>query len=110
MGETEKDKDEDKEKDKESDSEKAEKKLPSSVLARARSFASPYTPLIILGSIGAIMSGGIFPVWGVLFAETIDLLFRGVLPCTEDNIPFPDFNTCEEYWTDFADSMRDRSF
>ena len=53
----------------------------------------------------------VFPMWGVLFSETINLLFRRVERCPDDNndIPFG-FDTCEDYWKDVRDDMQDRSF
>lgn len=49
-------------------------------------------------------------MWGVLFSETIDLLFRRVEPCSEpDNIPFG-YATCFDYRNQIAEDMQDRSF
>ena len=51
-------------------------------------------------------------MWGVLFSETIDVLFRRVEPCfneDEATIP-PGFETCEDYWKFAADDMQERSF
>jgi ABC-type multidrug transport system fused ATPase/permease subunit len=46
-----------------------------------------------------------------LFAETIDLLFRRVELCDLDTVEEElGFLTCEDYWSDFADSMQQRSF
>ena len=36
--------------------------------ARARSLAKPDSMYLLVGSIGAIMAGGVFPMWGILFA------------------------------------------
>lgn len=80
-------------------------------LARARQLAAPDTIYLILGSIGALFAGSVFPMWGLLFAETIDLLFRPVYAC-DDATAQEDFgfDTCEDYWDDTADGMRSRSF
>lgn len=101
--------------------------------ARARSMAKEDSFYFLIGIIGAVFSGGgestrsslsrspdclvlipflytVFPMWGVLFSETINLLFRRVLPCEEpDNIPL-DHATCQDYWDDIADDMQERSF
>ena len=102
---------------------------------RARSMASQDSFYFLIGLIGAIFSGGgksmclslvlsrekvrfltpkfyleVFPMWGVLFSETIDLLFRRVEPCDNAGFIPQNFTTCEEYWEDMADDMQDRSF
>jgi len=77
---------------------------------RARSMAAPDKCYLLFGSIGAIMAGAVFPLWGVLFSETIDLLFQRVLPCEEGNIPEPGFTSCEQYWQDTAEEMREGSY
>mmetsp|Transcript_27728 Transcript_27728/g.64321 ORF Transcript_27728/g.64321 Transcript_27728/m.64321 type:complete len:1378 (-) Transcript_27728:703-4836(-) len=81
-------------------------------MERARQLASPDMFYIFIGSIGAVMAGGGFPMWGVLFSETINILYRRVLPCdNDDGEPIPQgFDTCEDYWQDIADDMRDSSF
>ena len=38
---------------------------------RARQLASPDVSFMLLGSVGAIMAGGVFPVWGILFARKL---------------------------------------
>ena len=78
---------------------------------RARSMATPDLSYMLIGAVGAVLAGGIFPIWGVLFSETMDLLFRRVEVC-----PYPDgtivggFDSCEEYWQATADDLKDRSF
>lgn len=39
---------------------------------RARQLAKPDVSYMLLGSIGAIMAGGVFPVWGILFARKLN--------------------------------------
>ena len=79
--------------------------------SRARAMAAPDAAYMLFGAFGAILAGGVFPMWGVLFAETIALLFERVEVC-----PFPDgsipggFATCEDYWQDIADDLRESSF
>ena len=50
-------------------------------------------------------------MWGVLFSETIDLLFKPVFKCpaADGTIPLG-FPTCQDYWDDIGDDMQDRSF
>lgn len=45
---------------------------------RARQLAAPDVSFMLLGSVGAIMAGGVFPVWGILFARKCQLLLPGV--------------------------------
>lgn len=79
---------------------------------RARQLASPEIPYMELGSAGAIMAGGVFPVWGILFAQTIDLLSRRVEACPEpiDGNITAGYSSCEDCWSKFADGMQQRSF
>ena len=89
--------------------------------SRARKLASPDINFMIIGAIGSLMAGSVFPLWGLLFSETIDLLFRPIFKCTglEDETPicppsFADecmqYGSCEEYWRTSADIMQDDSF
>jgi len=48
--------------------EEAEKNAFS--LKRAREMASPDSFYMLIGSIGAIFAGGVFPSWGIMFAQT----------------------------------------
>jgi len=79
---------------------------------RAREMASPDALYLLIGCIGALLAGSVFPLWGVLFSETINLLFQQVAVCPDvvtGGIP-EDFPTCEAYWDDVADDMRKTSF
>jgi ATP-binding cassette subfamily B (MDR/TAP) protein 1 len=87
-----------------------EKELGAFSLARARQMAAPDAGYLIAGSIGAIMAGSVFPMWGLLFAETIDLLFRRVFDCDNALLDELGFETCEDYWDQTAEEMRQRSF
>lgn len=79
--------------------------------ARARKLASPDSFFIMIGGIGAVMAGGVFPSWGVIFSETIDLLFRRVEVCPDANGDIIDgFDSCPEYWQSVADEIQDGSF
>jgi len=92
--------------------EEAEKKAFSA--SRAWEMAAPDVGFMFIGAIGSVMAGGVFPAWGVMFAETIDLLFRRVEQCTPDNLvlfqPLGDFSACEDYYRFVADDMRDLSY
>jgi len=79
-------------------------------ITRARAMSKPDVTFMFLGAIGAIMAGGVFPSWGILFAETIDLLFRPVFDCTPEFLAANAFDTCEEYWQYIAHDMRQQSF
>lgn len=49
--------------------------------------------------------------FSAVIIETIDLLFRRVQPCQDDlQAELYGFDTCEVYWSKFADSMQQRSF
>lgn len=80
-------------------------------LKRARQMASPDTAWMLAGAIGAVAAGGVFPLWGVLFSQTIDLLFRRVEACPlpDDSIP-GGFPSCQAYQDDIAQDMRTTSF
>jgi len=77
---------------------------------RARQMAAPDTKFILAGAIGAVICGGVFPLWGILFSETINLLFTPVLKCNDSTGVPPPFLTCEDYWNSTADYMRTESF
>jgi len=80
-------------------------------LARAREMSKPDVTFMFFGAIGAIMAGGVFPSWGVLFAETIHLLFRPVNDCTPEFLAANNaFEGCQEYWQYIAHDMRHQSF
>jgi len=79
-------------------------------LARARTLASPDSLYLLIGSLGALMAGSIFPAWGLLFAETIELLFRPVTSCTAASLNVTGFATCEDEWNFHADEMKEQSF
>jgi ATP-binding cassette subfamily B (MDR/TAP) protein 1 len=76
-------------------------------LARARRMASPDASFMLVGAAGAVMAGGVYPAWGVVLGETVNLLFQRVEPCTVGNIGS---ETCTEYQQGIAHSMRHRSY
>lgn len=53
------------------------------------------------------------PAVGVLFSNTIALLYTRVIDCSSDDspiLPALGLDTCEEYWAVQANEMRDKSF
>jgi ATP-binding cassette, subfamily B (MDR/TAP), member 1 len=89
----------------------AEEEKKSFSVARARQMAKPDVSYLFIGALGAVICGGIFPTWGILFAQTIGLLFTPVLPCPQPDgtVPAP-FASCDAYWSSTADAMRERSY
>lgn len=93
--------DEDLEKDK-------EKELSS----RARVMARDDYGLFLIGSIGAVLSGLVYPGWGVVFAFMIELFFHPVFPCDDSSGSFTNlfdnktYKTCQEYWDYEADTLK----
>lgn len=87
-----------------------EEEKPISVAQRARSLAKPDIGYILIGAIGAVLFGGVFPMWGLLFAETIDLLFRRVEVCPAEDGSFFGFDSCQDYWESIATDIREGSF
>lgn len=72
---------------------------------RARLMAKQDTVYFIVGSIGAVFAGLVFPAWGIIFAYMIELLYKPIFPCDESILP-----DCDAYWNSEADSMRTLSF
>lgn len=57
------------------------------------------------------MAGGVFPMWGLLFSETINLLFRLVAPCDTDMDALElGFESCQAYWDFTKEDMQQKSF
>mgnify|MGYP001179671279 CR=1 FL=1 len=61
---------------------------------------------IALGISGAMGAGAVFPLWGIMFALMIDLLFAPVLFC---DVSLPN-QQCQSDWNEQADSLRDDSY
>eukprot|EP00980_Cylindrotheca_fusiformis_P009868 scaffold2184_cov128-Cylindrotheca_fusiformis.AAC.14 len=80
-------------------------------LKRARTLASPDVLYYLFGSLGMIMSGCVYPMWGLLFAETIDLLFRVTFKCDDGFLARnEEYATCQDYWNDKAQTLEDDSY
>ena len=89
--------------------------------SRARKLAAPDTSYMIIGAFGALMTGSVFPLCGMMFSETINLLFRPIFKCTGaagktpicpeiSNVVCVQYETCDEYWNASADILQDDSF
>jgi ATP-binding cassette, subfamily B (MDR/TAP), member 1 len=80
---------------------------------RARAMARPDVLFLLVGVVGAVFSGGVFPMWGVLFSETMDILFRPISNCPLDDVTnaIPNgLESCDAYWQQAADDMRSQSY
>lgn len=82
---------------------------------RARALARGDWPLFLLGGFGGVLSGLVYPGWGVVFAYMIELLYHPIFPCddssgsfTLNNVTY--FDTCQDYWKNEADYLRQYSF
>ena len=75
---------------------------------RVRVLASGDQYYILVGGIGAVLAGLMFPACGFVFAYMIELLFTPVFVCDGDN-PVESFPDCDAYWRSEADRMQDLS-
>jgi ATP-binding cassette subfamily B (MDR/TAP) protein 1 len=87
-----------------------EEELSSFNLSRARKMAAPDAFYLLVGSLGALFAGSIFPMWGLLFGEMIELLFRPVFDCDDEFLEEYGFPSCEEYVDSQAQWMKERSY
>ena len=60
---------------------------------------------MLIGVLGAAFAGAIFPLWGVMFAYMLDLLFTPVQFCDAQVTPA----VCQNIWNSIADNMLDDS-
>jgi ATP-binding cassette subfamily B (MDR/TAP) protein 1 len=74
---------------------------------RARLLASSDKFYFLVGGIGALFFGLMFPSWGFVFAYMIEILYTAV----EDCPPVPEIvsGDCDAYWNFVADDMQDQS-
>jgi len=81
---------------------------------KARTLSKGDESYFVIGSIGALLAGLMFPGWGFAFAYMMELLYHPVPYCnTESDTPVPPpppFSTCEEFWNSEADSMEELSY
>eukprot|EP00549_Striatella_unipunctata_P025532 CAMPEP_0118702986 /NCGR_PEP_ID=MMETSP0800-20121206/18252_1 /TAXON_ID=210618 ORGANISM="Striatella unipunctata, Strain CCMP2910" /NCGR_SAMPLE_ID=MMETSP0800 /ASSEMBLY_ACC=CAM_ASM_000638 /LENGTH=1104 /DNA_ID=CAMNT_0006604361 /DNA_START=179 /DNA_END=3493 /DNA_ORIENTATION=- len=84
-------------------------------MSRARKFAAQDMNFLLIGAVGAVLAGAVFPTWGIMFGQMIDLLFQPVFPCNEDEgsiFPIVElgYASCDEYISSVVDDMRDTSY
>merc|ERR1740136_538472 len=78
---------------------------------KARSLALEDWHWMVIGGLGAILAGAVFPAWGIMFGLLIDVLFTPIYLCPDsDELIMSQFGTCQAYWNHEADEMRDRSY
>jgi ATP-binding cassette, subfamily B (MDR/TAP), member 1 len=89
----------------------AEEETKAFSASRARRMARPDAGFLLIGAVGALLTGGIFPMWGLAYSQTLGLLFTPVVPCPlpDGVIPAP-LTSCEDYWSSTADYMQHRSY
>eukprot|EP00980_Cylindrotheca_fusiformis_P015007 scaffold4127_cov126-Cylindrotheca_fusiformis.AAC.3 len=79
-------------------------------LKRARQLAAPDIGYYLFGSVGMIMAGCVFPLWGIMLAEMISLLFRLTDKCDDSFLTSNGFATCQDYWNHKAHTLQDDSY
>jgi len=77
---------------------------------RARLLAMQDAPCFLIGSVGALIAGVVFPSWGTMFALMIRLLFQPVPLCTEETLLQTGYSSCNDLWAGIANDMRSMSF
>jgi len=95
------------------DQEIEKEELSAFDIKRARRLAKPDKFYLMVGAIGSLMAGSIFPMWGVLFANTMDILYYPVEECNERFLLIWDvfgFETCQDYYDRVGNILRDESF
>jgi ATP-binding cassette subfamily B (MDR/TAP) protein 1 len=78
--------------------------------ARARKLASPDTWYFIVGSLGALMAGSVFPAWGLMFGETIIALYTPIFSCTPELQLVLNLTSCDDYAENIAEEMKQDSY
>lgn len=93
----------------------------------ARGLAKKDINFLLVGTVGIVMAGAVFPTWGIMFGNMINTLFYPIFPCSKEIIestqnappgmidceafPLPGcFLTCEEYWTFSSEEIEKESF
>merc|ERR1712176_661439 len=88
-------------------------------VARARKLASPDAVYLLIGSIGALIAGCVFPCFGLLLADILELLFTPIPPCDDALLIFmcenPDdsvgcFVECDRFYEAKAEDMSEKSY
>jgi ATP-binding cassette subfamily B (MDR/TAP) protein 1 len=65
----------------------------------------PCVAHLAIGGIGAIISGLVFPTWGLILALLIDVLHTPTLPCS-----LVVETSCQDYYDSVVDDMQGRSY
>lgn len=91
----------------ENEVEATDKHREKQAIYRARQLARGDEKLFLIGSVGAVLTGAVFPAWGFLFAYMIELLFTHVLPC--GSIGMDSTGTCDEYHNSVAGDMKSQA-
>ena len=91
----------------ESETELIDKHREKEIVSRARQLSRGDEKLFVIGSVGAILTGAVFPAWGFLFAYMLELLFTPVLNC--GMIGMDSSAACNEYHWSVADDMKSQS-
>jgi ATP-binding cassette subfamily B (MDR/TAP) protein 1 len=74
---------------------------------RARLLAKDDKVYFLIGGVGAVLAGAVFPAWGFIFAYMIELLYTPVFECTEP--PPPPFDSCLQYWDLQGEDMQEKA-
>jgi ATP-binding cassette subfamily B (MDR/TAP) protein 1 len=80
--------------------------------SKAKLLAKSDGGLFVVGSIGAIFAGLMFPGWGIIFAYMVEYLYYPVFPCDEEAgiMPPEPFLSCNGYHQYIKDDMQSMSF
>jgi ATP-binding cassette subfamily B (MDR/TAP) protein 1 len=94
------------------DFEKEEQELASKAFNKADAWkaAVPEVKFYIVGALGCAIAGGVFPAWGIVFAELIGLLFYPAFPCDESLSITYGYPTCDAYYDSVAETLKDLSY
>ena len=131
-GETDGDNDEKDNDDEDASTSSEDERVAKEHAKRARSLAKDEWGLFLLGSIGALLAGLMFPAWGVMFAFMLEALYYPIFPCPFEYAPAtflpPGFDSlvcddsappepygncdafCDAYFDAAADDMQQKSF
>jgi len=129
-GET--DKDDKGDDDDDASTSSADERIAKKHAKRARSLAKNEWGLFLLGSIGALLAGLMFPAWGIIFAFMLEALYYPIFPCPydfalatflppgfdslvcDDSAPAEPHDNCDAfcdaYFNAAADDMQRKSF
>mmetsp|Transcript_26009 Transcript_26009/g.46896 ORF Transcript_26009/g.46896 Transcript_26009/m.46896 type:complete len:1444 (+) Transcript_26009:100-4431(+) len=93
------------------DEDSVDSETEKNIASKARLMAKDDVGLFVVGSVGAVLAGLMFPGWGIIFAYMIEYLYYPVLPCDmEAGIIPPGYSSCDDYLTFVTDEMRNISF